>query len=96
MSPQDACAHELATLFAHMAQETGHAESTKPAWQTLLQYTREQNCYTLQNCHQYNSAQGERGPGGGDVGGGGRLGSRLVACFNDLHCFATMPTPAAR
>lgn len=48
---EDACERELATIFAHAAQETG---GTSPRWKSILTYTREQNCYP-NNCTTYNT-----------------------------------------
>jgi hypothetical protein len=45
-----ACQRELATVFAHTAQETGNGIPGTVPWNTMLQYTREQNCYINKNC----------------------------------------------
>jgi len=48
---EEACQRELATIFAHAAQETGGAS---PRWESILTYTREQNCYP-DKCTTYNT-----------------------------------------
>jgi hypothetical protein len=47
---EDACQREMASIFAHAAQETG---GTSPRWESILTYTREQNCYPNE-CPSYN------------------------------------------
>lgn len=47
----EACQRELATILAHAAQETG---GTSPRWESILTYTREQNCYP-NKCTTYNT-----------------------------------------
>jgi hypothetical protein len=53
-----ACQRELASFFAHAAQETA---STDPRWFSILSYTREQNCYT-QKCSQYDGGSAVLSP----------------------------------
>ena len=55
---QDACTREIATMFAHAAQETGQVPPPAGVspWQTSLFYVREQTCYP-DNCVKYDAGK---------------------------------------
>ncbi len=73
-----ACQRELATIFAHAAQETG---GTSPRWESILTYTREQNCYP-DKCTSYNAGAVEDFGAPADVSFFGRGMKQLSYAYN--------------
>ena len=57
---EEACRRELATLFAHGAQETGAHDPnlTMPEWKQAFSKVFEGSCYSSGKCTQYNPASG--------------------------------------
>jgi len=55
-SLEETCRRELASIFAHAAQETGAHDKTLsiPEWKQAFSKVFEGSCYTAKNCKQYN------------------------------------------